>query len=117
MRVVDQAAMPPHRCAVVPFISNSNAKAGFIDTGVDLDRQRVYISRAEGCVQLAQAIGWHPPAVVREKDAEIAALQARVEQLEAELAESNRTLDAIEFIGRGPMKPYKKPGRPKKETV
>jgi hypothetical protein len=33
MRWVAQAASRPHRCAAIPFIGNSNAKEGFIDTG------------------------------------------------------------------------------------
>lgn len=117
MRRVDLAAHSPHHCAVIPFVGNSNAKAGFLDTGMDLDRQRVYISLAEAGVQIAQEIGWHPPSAVRERDARIEELEGEVGDLRRQLQDANRQLDAIDFIGRGPMKAYKKSGRPKKEET
>lgn len=116
MRVVDLPSRPPHRCAVVPFVGGSNARAGFFDTGMDVDG-RVYISRAEAGVQIAEAIGWHPPSKVRALEEEVAAQAARIEQLEAELAEADRFKESIDYIAGEQMKPYKKAGRPKKETV
>lgn len=117
MRVVDQAARPPHRCAVVPFVSNSNARAGFIDTGMDVDG-RVYISRAEAGVQIAEAIGWHPPSKVRAQEARIEELETELDDLRAQLQEADKFAEAAEYtLGRFGAKVQKKPGRPKKEAV
>jgi hypothetical protein len=113
VRFVDQATLPPHRCAVVPYVGNANALSGFIDTGMELDREHVYISVAEAGTAIARAIGWSPPNVVRALEAENAQLLKRVEELEAEVAEADKFKESIDYIGRGPMKPYKKSGRPK----
>lgn len=116
MRLVDQAVARPFRCAVIPFLSNQNAKGGFIDTGQHLDREHVYIS-LEAAVEIAKFIGWSGPSEVRARDEEVARLQAALDQAEAERDEAQAYIDSIEYVARGPMKPYKKPGRPKKETL
>lgn len=108
--------MPPHRCAVLPFKGNSNA-AGFFDTGSDLDRQRVYVSFDAVC-EMARLLGWVGPSQLREKDAQIASLQHRVDELEAEVREADKFAESAEYtLAKFGTKVQRKPGRPKKETV
>jgi hypothetical protein len=116
MRRVQQASIAPFRCAVIPFMGNQSA-SGFIDTGMDLIGvdPHVYVS-FEGAVEIAKEIGWVGPSVVKELEDNYSFIASRCEQLEAELAEANKHLDAIDFIATGPMKAYKKQGRPKKEV-
>ena len=110
MRIVDQASHLPHHCAVLPYVGNG--KSRFFDTGTDLDRQRVYVSFVAVC-EMARQIGWIAPSAKREFEDEIASLQARIEELEADLADEQRKNDSIEFLGtkdfiarqkRGPKK-------------
>jgi hypothetical protein len=120
VRFVGSATLAPHRCAVVPFVGNSTAKQGFIDTGSELGREgeRVYISVAEAAPVIAQAIGWSPPSKVRKLEGELAALKAENEQLKAEVKEADKFAEAAEYtLGRFGHKVQKKPGRPKKETA
>src|SRR3954469_8777959 len=107
MRRVQQASIAPFRCAVIPFMGNQSA-SGFIDTGMDLIGvdPHVYVS-FEGAVEIAKEIGWFGPSVVRGLEEELATPQARIEQLEAEVAEADRYRDSIDFIATGPMKAYK----------
>lgn len=116
MKIVQQANQSPFRCAVIPFKGNSTSRYGFIDTGQHLRDEKVYIS-VEAAFEIATLIGWSPPSQKRGLTTENAAKQARIDQLEAELAEANKRLEAIDYISTGPMKPYKKSGRPKKEEA
>lgn len=93
MRLVPHAARPPHRCAAIPFLSNSNAR-GFFDTGCDLPGwdPHVYLS-IEAVEQMAQMLGWAPTkanaGVVRQLDEakkELQESQERVAELEGQLA-------------------------------
>lgn len=116
MRLVQQANQSPFRCAVIPFKGNSNSRYGFIDTGQHLRDEKVYVS-VEAAFEIGKLIGWSPPSHKRGLEAENAALKARIDQLEAELLEADKFKDSIDYIGREQMKPYKKPGRPKKEAT
>lgn len=64
-----------------------------IDTGIDVDQfsrwGRVYLS-VDTVAQYAGMIGWHPPTMLDDLNAEVDALVARVRELEAE----NETLQA-----------------------
>lgn len=113
MRRVQQANQRPFRCAVIPFMANSNA-SGFIDTGQFLGDEKVYVS-FEGAVEIAKEIGWVGPSVSRGMEAENARLQAELDQAKAELADAQHYIDSVEYVARGPMKAYKKPGRKPKE--
>lgn len=116
MKIVQQAAIRPNRCAVIPYIGNTNA-AGFIDTGMDLDLEHVYVSFEAVC-EMAKMLGWSGPSVVRGLEAQLAALGAEFDQVKAELTEANRQLDAIDYLSSaGQLKAYKKAGRPSKEKV
>jgi hypothetical protein len=114
MYVTDQARERPHRCAVLPYIGNSNC-SGWIDTGGYLDREKVYVS-FEAAAEMARLIGWVAPSQRRGLEQENTSLQARVEQLEAELEDERAVNSSIEFLGtkdfvarqkRGPKRPSK----------
>jgi hypothetical protein len=114
VRTVDQAAMPPHRCAVFPQLGNSNAR-GFFDTGSDLDRQRVYVSFVAVC-EMARELGWIGPTQRRGLEDEIASLKAEMEQVSADLEEAERQIAAIDFLGSKDFVTRQKKGPKKKET-
>lgn len=99
MRIVQQAALRPHRCAAVPFIGNSNSKLGFVDTGQDLPGwdPHVYVS-VEAVCEMARLIGWQPRMVQAEMDRRLAAKDDRIKALEAELAENARLVDAARLL-------------------
>jgi hypothetical protein len=115
-KVVQQAVERPFRCAILPFIGNSNA-SGWIDTGQRLELEKIYVS-FEGAAVLGDLIGWVPKSHVRAHEQENASLKARIEQLEAELQEADKFREAVNYLSKdGQMKPYAKSGRPKKEIA
>lgn len=110
MRVVDQAVHMPHHCAVLPYVGNGRSR--FFDTGTDLDRQRVYVSFVAVC-EMARQLGWVGPSAVKDKDAQIAELEAEIARLTAEVEDERAVNSSIEFLGtkdfiarqkRGPKK-------------
>lgn len=116
MRRVQQATQRPFRCAVIPFLGNSNA-SGFIDTGMFLQDEKVYIS-FEGAVEIAKEIRWVGPSERRELQAQNAALQARVDQLEQEIREADKLIEASKYsLEKFGSKVQSKPGRKKKEAT
>ena len=112
MRYVQHAAIAPHRCAVIPFIGNSNGR-GFIDTGQDLRGwdPHVYVS-VEAAEEMAKFIGWSPKTAEQAVQVKLAERDKRIAELEAELAEADRFRDAatytLETFG---SKVRHKPGR------
>jgi hypothetical protein len=99
MRWVAHAAIRPHRCAVIPFVGNSNASGGFIDTGMTLPGwdPHVYIS-VEAVKEMARMIGWQPAQVQKTHDARLAGKDDRIAALEAEIAENRRVVDAARLL-------------------
>lgn len=116
-RHVDSAALFPHHCAAIPFLGNSSARAGFIDTGMEIRGvdPHIYISM-EAAQEIAKFIGWSGPSTARGLQGEVARLTAELDQVIAERDAAQQYIDSIEYVARGPMKPYKKSGRPKKEA-
>lgn len=112
MRWVQHAAIRPHRCAVIPYVANSNAKAGFFDTGNDFrDQDHCYVS-VEAVEEMARQIGWQPSTVTAPLQAKIVAKDERIADLEAELEEAEKFKDAAEYtLGRFETKIRNKPGR------
>lgn len=117
MRLVDKPHLRPHRCAAVPFIGQT-ADCRWVDTGQSLgfDDDRVYLSEP-AIVDAAKLLG-HPSveeytAVVHERDR----LFARVTELEDELTEASRMVDAIDVIESADFRARKKAGRPKKPAA
>lgn len=115
MKIDQHATVRPFRCAVLPQIGNSNS-LGFIDTGSDLDLEHVYVS-FEAVFEMARMLGWHPPVTVRELQSELASLTAELDQVKADLAESERTITAIDFLGSKDFVKRNKPGRKPKTEV
>lgn len=114
MRIMPHAALPPHRCAVIPFVGNHNSR-GFFDTGMELPGwdPHVYVS-VEAVEEMARMLGWAPQHVnqtalvkqkraeeeLKEKNAEIVALK---EQLEAV-----QTLQRAGFTSAASRRPSRK---------
>lgn len=118
MRFVQHAAIRPHHCAAIPYMGNSNSQ-GFFDTGSELDGfdNHVYIS-VEAVAEMAQLMGWSHPSALDKLEREKAALQAQVDQLQAEVKEADKFAEAAEYtLGKFGAKVQKKPGRPPKEKV
>ena len=114
MRLVAHAAIRPHRCAVIPFIANSNTAEGFIDTGYDLPGwdPHVYVS-VQAVKEMARLIGWGPQLT----DPEPARLKARVAELEAQVADRDGQIAAFGVLKRSKaIQEPRPPGRPRKEA-
>jgi hypothetical protein len=113
VRYVDHATLPPHRCAVLPFVSNSNAKAASSTPG--------WISTASTSTSRSPKRGSPSPrrsAGPRRSSCgagggERPASRPRSTNWRPSSPRRTVQLDAIDYIGRGQMKPYKKSGRPK----
>lgn len=115
MRWVPHAALRPHTCAAIPFIGNSNAKKGFIDTGRDLPGwdPHVYIS-VEAVEEMARMVGWQPNHVQQGHQQAVAALKVQLEDAHAENARLAEQLDAVKVLKNGGFAQANPPGRPKK---
>jgi hypothetical protein len=112
VRWVQQPAIRPHRCAVIPFLGGHNSR-GFIDTGQDMrdHDSHVYIS-VEAVEQLARLIGWEPTHARIQAEGRLIAKDAQIARLEAELAEAEEFKDAAEYtLSRFDTKVQRKPGR------
>lgn len=118
MRWVPHAAVRPHRCAVVPFIGNSTAKNGFIDTGMDLPGwdPHVYVS-VEAVEEMARMIGWQPAHVQAGHKQRAADITARLEEARAELDRVNEQLAAVRVLKNGGFAQANPPGRPRKAVA
>jgi hypothetical protein len=101
MRWVQHASHRPARCAVLPFVGNSNTQRGFIDTGQELPGwdPHIYVS-VEAVEEMGRMVGLVRPAelgtVRRERDE----ATARVAELELELARARGELDAVGVLRR-----------------
>lgn len=109
MHFVEVAAFRPQRCAVVPYIGAHHPN-GFIDTGNELDGNRIYISLV-GLAEMARVARIIPPAVPDLTD-ELSAANSRISELEAELEEAQKFRDAAEYtLSTIGQKVRAKPGR------
>lgn len=117
MRWVDQASIRPMRCAVLPYVGNGGGNA-FIDTGMELDGfdNHVYISDVAAEAIAREMLGWVPPGELRGAQVEIERLNARVSELEDELAEADKFAESARYtLEKFGTQVRKKPGRPKKK--
>jgi hypothetical protein len=113
VRLVTHAAIRPHRCAVIPFIGNSNAKEGFVDTGMDLPGwdPHVYVS-VEAVKEMARLIGWQPSTVLQGHKQKVETLQRKLEGLEAENEALSEQLAAVHTLKQNGYTASKRVGRP-----
>jgi hypothetical protein len=104
--VVERCEMPPGHC--IATMSDSDPK-GFVDTLLTpaLVDPRVYLS-VSYIEEAARKLGME---YADEGNG------ARIEELEAELAEAERQLRAIDVMESAGFVARKKPGRPKKTTT
>ena len=114
MHFVEVAAFRPQRCAVVPYIG-AHHPGGFIDTGNELDGNRIYISLV-GLAEMARVARIIPPAVP-DLSGDVARARARVEELEAEVGTLQSQLAAVEVLKQGPFTQTRPVGRPKKAVA
>jgi hypothetical protein len=118
MRWVPHAALRPHHCAAIPFVGNSNAKGGFIDTGVDLPGwdPHVYVS-VDAVQEMARMIGWQPSHVQQGVRDRLAEKDAEIEQLRSCVAERDQQLEAVQVLKNAGFSQAKPPGRPRKAAA
>jgi hypothetical protein len=116
MRWVAHAASSPHRCAAIPFIGNSSAKRGYIDTGQRINGwdPHIYIS-VEAVEEMARMIGWQPAHVQKGHAAKVAELEDRLARSEATKTDLERAFMAIDVLASRDFVARKKPGRPPNE--
>lgn len=115
MHLVEVAAFRPQRCAVIPYIGAHHPN-GFIDTGNELDGNRIYISIV-GLAEMARVARIIPRAVP-DLTAELEEAQARVAELELEAEEHARFREAAEYtLSQFGAKVRNKPGRKPEKAV
>lgn len=118
MRWVQHAVSRPMRCAVVPFIGNSNAKKGFIDTGQDLHGwdPHVYVS-IEAVEEMARFIGWQPAHVQAGAKEQVSQLKTKLQASEDECERLEQQLAAVQVLKNNGFAQAKPPGRPRKAAA
>lgn len=114
---VDRPEMPPGCCIVS---RRHEDDGGFVDTGITepMIEPRVYVSA--GAVQgLAATLDFPLPSRVEQLDAlhALRAARERIAELEAELAEADRTAQAVHTLTRAGFQAKQKPGRKPKATA
>lgn len=117
MRLVDRPFCRPMRCAATPFLGQTSP-GRWVDTGSELPGfdNHVYLHE-QSVYAAARLLGFPERSDYREAcDARDAAV-ARVAELEAELAEKSRALEAVHTLRRAGFQPAKKPGRPPKAVA
>lgn len=105
-------------CAALPYVGQTHPHAQWIDTGSELPGfdNHVYLSSL-AVEEAARLLGFVSAGEHRALRLECDELRSRVEQLEVELVEKNRHLDAIDLLESKGFTARKKPGRPKREAV
>jgi hypothetical protein len=102
--VVERCEMPPGHC--IATMADQDPK-GFVDTLLTpaLVDPRVYLS-VSWIEECARKLGME-----YEDDRKAAALEARVEELELELAEADKRIEAIDVMESAGFTARKRPGR------
>lgn len=106
------------RCAAIPYIGQAYGERIWFDTGSEMQGpdDHVYLS-GTAVAECAKMIGWVPPGEIRQARAELAGVQAALEQERRNALELQRRLDAIDVIESEGFRARKKAGRPPKEVV
>lgn len=113
MRLADEAEFFPSACAVTgrgdgPFV-DFQAHAPWIDP-------HVYI-RQDVVREAGKLLGMVEGSELDEARAEIARLEDKVSELDNEVRELGRFVDAVDVLESREFRARKKPGRPRKEPV
>ena len=118
MRHVEQAEMNPHCCAGYPQLGRK-PQGGLIDSGCEnagpgVFNNRVYISIAfmRDAAAKFPEVGLTATSEYELVCDEKRAIQKELEDVQAELAECNRELDAISTLRARGYQPEKRRGRP-----
>lgn len=116
MRWVQQAALSPHRCAVLPYVGNSSTTKGFLDTGVDVDGiYRIYLS-GEFFEHIIPQMGYVPEGKLAGMQAKLDQKDAEIAEIKAERDELQGQLDAVDrLVKHDTWVKSRKPGRPPKK--
>lgn len=115
MRRIDKLPPGAGPCAVIPYMGSDE---WFVDTGmvlVGIDKH-VFVSKT-ACEELGKFAGFVPAAVLDAAAEANVGLLARIEQLEAELADAEAVVSAIDVIESRDFRARKRPGRKPKEPV
>lgn len=115
-RLVDHAPIRPQHCAVFPQIGSAHG-CGFIDVGSEMwGGDHVYISTI-AAVELAKYAGYEPASASAGLRAQVEQRDARIAELEADLAEARGFLQAIDTLESAGLRARRKPGRKKEEMT
>lgn len=117
MQIVSEALARPHHCAVLPFVGGFQ-EDGYFDAGLELGGvdPHVYVS-VKAVREMARLLGYKTAGEHQEVLDALAEADRRVEVLEAELAEADKTAAAIDRLQRVGYRAQKKPGRKPKSEV
>lgn len=116
MRFVERADARPNLCVVLPHLGASHHK-GYIDPGNDLTciDPHPYVS-VQAVEEMNKVLGWPTQQQHADAIAELERALARVDDLEAQLAEADRFAESVKWtLGRFGEEVRNKPGRPKKK--
>ena len=97
-------------CSAIPFIAKD--PEGFFNFQIDNQFADPVYCSATAVKEMAGKLGWASPDVVERQAEENATLRARVEELEAELAEADRFQQNIDGLTRSGYMVKRAPGRP-----
>lgn len=112
MREVERPVKRPMHCAAIPYIGQSNRGTRWVDTGSELPGgfdNHVYLSDA-AVREAMSALGWPLPNEFRQVKAERDTEMSRNAQLEAEVTDLRRQLEAVHVLKQAGYQPSKKPG-------
>jgi hypothetical protein len=116
VRIVPQAVIRPHHCAMFHTLGAAHAK-GYFDVGSELPGfdNHGYVS-VEFVEQAASHLKWSSPEDVSELRDHIETLERECARLQDEVDDLNRDFEAIDVLASKGYTARKKPGRkPAKE--
>lgn len=115
MRLVERADKRPHHCAAIPHLGSQHHRryifCGYM-TAID---PAIYVS-VQAVEEMCKLLDWptpHQHAALQRQTAELA---SRVVELEDQLTEATRELDAVYILKSKNWTPARKQGRPRKTT-
>jgi hypothetical protein len=111
VRIVPQAVIRPHHCAMFPTLGSAHRK-GYFDMGSELPGfdNHGYVS-VEFVEQAAQHLNWTSPEDVAEMRDHIETLERECARLQDEVDDLNRDFEAIDVLASKGFTARKKPGR------